>query len=475
MDMNRREFLFSAGAVTMIAGCRTSDLFGSPDLRFGVVSDIHVTTPKSTKLFEKSLRYFKRRGVDAVMVPGDLTDWGLRSGYRFVKDAWDNVFAGTDVVPLFCTGNHDYEGWCYGDMTMEMHANGYAEDDAIVKNGDMAKCWTEAFGEPFADVRCRTVKGFDFVSCEYGSRDGKALKAWMDANRGRFAGDRPFFFFQHLPIKGTTADSGGWADSGVTKPILDGFPNCIAFTGHTHCPFIDERQIWQDEFTVIGTPSLSYASFPVKYENGERANKEIALRRVMPRIPSRLDLRGGQGYVVSVWADKVVVERWDLEEEESGAPAWVVPLPACRAAKPYGHALRKRTEPVPQFPAGAVLDVETRNTENRAGHWAVVMNCEFPSAVVPDGCRVFDYEIKAVPQDGSEPLIKRFLPPAYAKLAKYEPGRQRFWFDVAELPQDKDYVIEVRARNCFGRASKPLRSGTLRGKPGLGTVKKDGE
>ena len=51
--MNRREFLFSAGAVTLIAGCRTAELFGSPDLRFGVVSDIHVTTPKSAKLFEK--------------------------------------------------------------------------------------------------------------------------------------------------------------------------------------------------------------------------------------------------------------------------------------------------------------------------------------------------------------------------------------------------------------------------------------
>ena len=473
MGMNRREFLFSAGAATLVSGCRTSELFGSPEMRFGVVSDIHVTTPKSAKLFEKSLRYFRRRGVDAVVVPGDLTDWGLRSGLATVKATWDRVFAGTDVVPLFCTGNHDYDGWRYGDMTMEMHANGYSEDDAVVKNGGMAKCWSEAFGEDFADVRCRTVKGFDFVSCEYASRDGKALRTWMEANRGRLAGERPFFFFQHLQIKGTTADSVGWADNGVTKPILDGFPNCIAFTGHAHCPFADERQIWQGEFTAIGSPSLSYAWFPEEYENGERSGKEPAMRRAMPRIPTRLDLRGGQGFVVSVWSDRVVIERWDLEEEESDAPAWAVPLPACRAAKPFDNALRARTEPVPCFPEGAELDLETRNTENRAGHWAIVLNCEFPSAVVPDGCRVLDYEIRAVPKDGSAPLVKRFLSPAYAKLAKYEPARQRFWFDVAELPQDRDYVIEVRARNSFGRCSAPLVSDVRRGKPGLGTVKRD--
>ena len=95
------------------------------------------------------------------------------------------------------------------------------------------------------------------------------------------------------------------------------------------------------------------------------------------------------------------------------------------------------------------------------------MNCEFPSAVMPDGHRVFDYEIRAVPADGSAAVSKFFVSPAYAKLAKYEPVRQRFWLDVAELPQDKDYRIEVRARNCFCRSGAPLASGVLRGKPGL--------
>ena len=81
---------------------------------------------------------------------------------------------------------------------------------------------------------------------------------------------------------------------------------------------------------------------------------------------------------------------------------------------------------------------------------------------------VFDYEIRAVPKDGSAPLVKYFFSPAYAKMAKFEPERQRFWFDVAELPQDREYVIEVRARNCYGKTSRPLVSGVWRSEPGLG-------
>ncbi len=471
MNLNRREFLISSGAAVLLDGCRSTDLFGSPEMRFGVVSDIHLTTPESCRMLERSLRYFRRRGVDAVMIPGDLTDWGVRSSLVYLKRTWDAVFADTDTVPLFCTGNHDYDGWWYGDMTMEMHANGYSEDEALSKLG-LARQWEEVLGEPFANIRCRSVKGFDFVSCEYGARDGKELKTWMEANRSRLLGDRPFFYFQHLQIKGTTADSAGWSDNGVTKPILSAFPNCIAFTGHAHRPFIDERQIWQGAFTAIGTPSLSYACFPPGHENGGGDRKGNS-KQAMMIVPTRRDLRGGEGFVVNVWSDKIVIERRDLEEDgDEGAPEWLVPLPVGRA-KPYAEGVRDAIEPVPAFPSGAKLALETRNTENRSGHWTIVLNCDFPSALVPAGHRVFDYEIRAVPKDGSEPLVKRFISPAFASSPRHEPERQRFWFDVAELPQDKPYVVEVRAFNCFGRASDPIVSGVWRGKPGLGKAVRD--
>ena len=107
------------------------------------------------------------------------------------------------------------------------------------------------------------------------------------------------------------------------------------------------------------------------------------------------------------------------------------------------------------------------------GKWTIVMDCRFPAALVPAGCRVFDYEIRAVPEDGSKPLVKKFLSPGYPLLAKHEPKTMRFWFDVAELPQDVDYAVEVRAFNCFGKASRPLVSGVWHSVPGLDKVVRD--
>lgn len=467
-DLTRRGFLGGASAF-FVAGCRTSDLFGSPELQFGVLSDIHITTPASAAMTEKAFAWFKRRGADAVLIPGDLTDWGLRSSFDYLKASWDKVFKGTETVQLFCTGNHDYDGWWYGDMTMEMHANGYSEDDALSKHG-LDAYWEKTFGEPFAPVRVRTVKGYDFVCAEW--KASKDMPAYMSANAARFKGTKPFFFFQHVPIAGTTGDGAADGSKDPVYNALKGFPNAVTFTGHTHTTFNDERSVRQGAFTSFAVPSLSYAAGPGggTYENGSGPRNGTSVQ-TMPYPTYRRDLRGGQGFYVSVYADRMVVERIDFEEGcAAGADAWVVPLGTDE--KPYGFASRAAASVAPEFPAGATFRTETRNTDNRVGKWTIAMNCEFEAAVPAPGTRVHDYEIRAVPTDGSKPLVKRFFSPAFAKMAKYEPETMRFWFDVAELPQDKEYVLEARAFNCFGKASKPIVSRVWRSVPGLAKAKR---
>ena len=468
IQLCRRDFLGGAVALLGAGGCRSLGIGApKPNLTFGVISDLHITTPESTTAFRRALAYFRDRNVDAVVVSGDLSDWGLMSGFKYVADAWYSVFPndlapdGRKVEKLFCTGNHDYDGYWYGDMTLDMHVQGYSEDEALVKLG-MKKCWETAFHEPFAPVRRRTVKGYDFISSEWkDGKDGfKETEAWFAANGKTLDPKKPFFVFTHYPFKGTTSCSGGDAYSG---DIFKTMPNAVTFTGHCHWTLNDERSIWQGEYTAIAVPSMSYTTIPGGYENGsDRRNGKSNLS--MPIIPAREFLREAQGYVVSVFNDRLEVERRDFTEGVEAAPAWIVTPPNAAESR-YAFANTKKRTPVPQFPEGASVKTYTSNFETRNFSWTIMMMVEFPSAKVRGG-RVFDYEVRVEMENGTTATVKRFLAPAFYRLERDEPAVQRFAIDARDLPERGRYRLCVYPRNCFGVCGRPIASAMLESKPG---------
>ena len=85
--MTRRTFFGAmvAGAASGLIGARIP--VGAPRLKIGVISDIHVSVPakggksNNGKLIE-TLTFFKKRGVDAVIIAGDLTNYGLMKELR---------------------------------------------------------------------------------------------------------------------------------------------------------------------------------------------------------------------------------------------------------------------------------------------------------------------------------------------------------------------------------------------------------
>ena len=94
----------------------------TPLLRIGILSDIHVSRSvwgdQQHERLEKALLFFKEKGVDGVLIAGDLqenTDFTVASeNIEEVVDIWFNVFpdntndlTGEHVEPLFIYGNHD--------------------------------------------------------------------------------------------------------------------------------------------------------------------------------------------------------------------------------------------------------------------------------------------------------------------------------------------------------------------------------
>ena len=471
-DITRKRFLCSLSAAIAAGRSSAESLShpaGKPLLTLGVISDTHVTTPESCEEMENALRYFKSRGVDAVLNAGDLTDWGLRSGLRYVKETWDRVFGGTDVKPLFITGNHDDLGWYSPSLGLEMRANGYSEYDNLkFSNGGMKANWEAIMGEPYAPIRVRTVNGFDFISAEWTAM--KDFPAWMEANGSKYRDGRLFFYFQHDYIHGCWCGEGpNVADA--TKRILDTFPNCIAFTGHLHTTFNNERAINQTGFTHIGLPSLSYNGIGGSWENGggewwesHRGQKDP---RIMPPNPARFLQRGDQGLVVSVYRDRLVAERFDFEEMEHGAPDWVVPLPVTEGNKPFDWNTRVNAVPAPAFPPDATVRTFTRHWTNRSGEPAVPMVCTFPAAIAPNGYRIDRYRIRALLDDGTPKMTKCFVDPAFGRAPKHCQKTMQLWFDVKDLPQGVNYRLEVTATTPLGKYSAPIYSKVQRSEPGL--------
>ncbi len=476
----RRGFLKGAAAFSAFGAPRLFGMDGGkPALTFGVISDTHITDKASTMVLERTLKYFRDCKVDAVMICGDISDYGLLSGLKYVAETWSKVFPrdrgadGRPVQKLFITGNHDYEGWWYGDMTAEMHALGYSEDEALIKLG-MKKCWEETFQEAFAPIRRRMVNGYDFISAEWYGYDKTPgfdqTGAWFKAHGGEIDPSRPFFYFTHSPPSGTVIGSWEGKEERQVANTLAEHPNAVSLTGHLHWTLNDERSIWQGGFTAVSVPSLSCTGVQGGYENGGDS-RNGKTTKAMPQVSARFHYEEPQGLVVSVYRDRMEMERLDFRKFVRTAPTWRVPLPMTEVNKPYTFKAHSAATPIPEFPEGAELALSTGNTETRGGKWAIMMIAEFPAATGVPNVRAYDYELRAVPTGGAKPMVKRFLSPAFHKLAEDEPARMRFWFNVLDLPQDMEYRIEVYPRNCFGACGRPIVSAPRRGKPGGSSAK----
>lgn len=319
--MTRRDFALGVGALAAMP------IFGEgrervPLLRFGVVSDVHIThrgrkTDRyqygSAQTFVNALSFFKRRGVDAVVLPGDMADRGLPANLNVVVDAWKEVFADDRVKRLFIYGNHDADAQWF-EKSCGLLAGKSDEERARLTSSCIAsrpaESWRMAFGEEWMPISLRTVAGFRFVLCNWGYED--RVPAFLEAHREELAGPRPFFYVQHPHLRGTLYGGKyhGGADQGAVNAALARFPHAITFTGHSHVSLTVPGSWSRSDFISIGASSLSYLS---KYGRPAGSSRD-----------------GREGMLVTVYADELVVER---REFVTGVPLgedWRIPLTAVR-------------------------------------------------------------------------------------------------------------------------------------------------
>ena len=511
MTITRRNFFIGgcAGALGAFGGNRFFATAGfktggKPNVRFGVVSDIHITKVGADEkmsawgnnlTFRHTLEWFRDQNVDAVLIAGDMADNGMVEQMEAVAQAWYAVFPGDKypdgrpIEKVFVMGNHDYHGYLYGDHAAKL----YPEMDERVKHvlrSDFATRWKRIFNEDYARFYCKKIKGYAFLgqhwddgkgmetghgSCDFGAE----LQAFLDAKGKTLDPALPFFYVQHPHPKDTCYGPWAWGhDSGKVTKALSAFPNAVAFSGHSHYSLTDERSIWQGAFTSVGTSSLRYTGMeydehpPVGYENTVATGRDawkIDAAKMMGRFPPG-DCR--QGMLWSVYDDCIVVKRREFLSDLDVGDDWVMPLPAAES-KPFAFAEHAKKFRAPAFPADAKVKVvrgkfKTRGGKSRNGKEVIErvekdsFTVTVPPVVADKDARVFKFEFVAETKDGAK-KTKLVAPLGYNHSLAHPnvktPPHCRFALDELGAGEVRFTATPV---NCFGARGKPISSEWLK-------------
>lgn len=449
-----------------------------PNAVFGVLSDVHLilNDARSKDILVRTLKYLDARGADGVVVCGDLTLRGTIPELMTFADVWRSVFPGDrrsdggHVERLFIYGDHETENFYCPIYTNAWTREGKMEAmrRIDIESNDRALQWKRAFGEEFAPIVRKRVKGYDFVLAHFVNRDEPGLR-WGEPlfipgleeffTTNHFDAAKPFFFVQHKIPRGTAGGPKIYGqDSGRTTAILSKHPNAVAFCGHKHRMASDERSLWQGAFTSILVPAMFALQTDAGRENGACSGDRAASDppRQMPRINT---LDGSQGLVMSVYDDRLVLERREFAFGGEVAPPWIVPLP-----NDGGQAFDVRAEraAVPQFARGATVTARERRGRDRNGKATDQIEVSFPSAWTEGVSRAYDYEVRAVLTKQYVTRIvatKRVYSPKCHLSAAQDTGPVTCVFAKSEIPSDhNEIVFEVRPANAYGREGAAIRS-----------------
>jgi len=464
--VDRRMFLggLAASVAARSVFGKAAEAADVPLLRLGIVSDSHCRLlhdpankktwgHQSTATLQNALTKFREWGVDAVVHPGDFTEYGALKELEATGAVWQRVFPGDKgadgkmVEKMFVRGNHDKMGK-------------EADLDLLIRK-DPAKAWKDVFGVDWytEKVMLRTVRGYTFVLSDW-ETSKKDLDDFFTAHEKDLPNDKPFFYVQHAPPTGTVdkaqdefGDRCGGDNCQCTR-WLKKFPNAVALTGHSHYSLTLGDQTWQGEFLSIGCACLQYMW------NRRGRDNSWSLPKDGKGHAKRCGSGGRQGLYMRVYADRIVLERWDFVNNEKVGPDQVFPLDG---SKPYSFEAQKKRARAPEFPKGAALAFAEKDFHYRSPgeKWTderqLWVNVPRAAECACDEGRVYEYECKVFAEGDKDPLlVRRELAGNYFLNDARVEKTTVVAFGLDELPKGKKLRFEIRAMDCWGNRSKPL-------------------
>ena len=440
--VNRAGGEFVRNYVTEPVPARGAREDAAPRLKFGVCSDLHLSTAyRGAQFFERALWWWKREGVDAIVIAGDIADCGDVDSCRMATNAITRVFGGNWPKMMVILGNHDK----LGDV-------GVRRD--VLRN--IFRMGDETDEKAFFTK----VKGYSFVGRSWPRDTSFSMAAFLESHAADLKGSKPFVFVQHPHPTGTCHGPYVWGQEAEIAGLdqaadfLKAYPNAVAFSGHSHYQICDERTVWKGDFISVGTGSMANQGTLPGRENSSNGGS------VMPAA----EACGVCAELVTFYDREMRIQRHEFWTRPEGDPIgddWWVPF---GEAGEWTFERRAADSLPPAFPRGAEVKVRsyTGTLRDKSSGSHKIWEVSFPTAPAHDGRpRAIDYEVTAVVSifDCEWRSVKRVLSPHYGRTADIDTSATCLFVEDEKLQAGGQFVFfEVRPISPFGKAGESIRS-----------------
>lgn len=375
-------------------------------LKVGIMSDNQLgQDERFDGYMEDALNLFKKQGVNMIINVGDYTDTALKKNYEAYPALFDKVYGDDKPVTQSILGNHDYWLPQFFDCWQ------------IPFKGTLQRRFMKATGESSPWTH-KVVNGYHFIGASP-SNGGMGEEAytqkidWIKEQIELAAKEdpgKPIFVLTHNNPQNTVYMS---AEDGCKNldDLFSQYPQVISLSGHSHASLLDERSIYQNNYTALNTQCLSYVCYAggdadVMQEGGDFI-KEVPMAMIM-----------------TITAQGVSFDRYSVETGEKVGDQWLVPQPVGKESFSYTDEIRSAAAQSPVWPDPFTYNV-TQGTDVQAKQVNVL---SFTAATHPQA--VLAYEVTFTDADGN-------LVDFRAEDAKEAKNILQFMSDYARAPQSR--------------------------------------